>query len=252
MSKNYELLKQAGLEREPGPTAAFKITPSLVPGRVPANGEGLNLDEFAREEAFKLVQRVFLTPSTERPRIVVFASIDHGDGCSRICAQVSKTLASSVAGSVCIVDGNLRSSLLPDLFGVGNHRGLTDALSQEDPVRSFAQRVRPDNLWLLSCGSLAANSPTLLKSDRLKARLTELRAEFDHVVIDAPPLNQYADSLALGQLADGIVLVLEANSTRREAARKVTEGLRNARVPILGAVLNKRTFPIPEVLYRKL
>jgi Mrp family chromosome partitioning ATPase len=70
------------------------------------------------------------------------------------------------------------------------------------------------------------------------------------VLIDSPPLKTYSDGIALAQVADGLVLVLEANSTRREAAAKVAENLRAAQIKILGAVLNKRTFPIPEALYK--
>jgi succinoglycan biosynthesis transport protein ExoP len=58
--------------------------------------------------------------------------------------------------------------------------------------------------------------------------------------------------VGLGQLTDGLVLVLEANSTRREAALRITENLNAAHVQILGAVLNKRTFPIPGPLYSRL
>jgi succinoglycan biosynthesis transport protein ExoP len=79
-----------------------------------------------------------------------------------------------------------------------------------------------------------------------------LREEFDHVLIDAPPLSQYADAISLGQLTDGLVLVLEANSTRRESAIKVMENVRRSNIQVLGAVLNKRTFPIPESLYHRL
>jgi len=80
----------------------------------------------------------------------------------------------------------------------------------------------------------------------------ELRSEFDYVLVDVPPIIQYADATLLGQLADGIVLILEANSTRRETMRKAKESLEAASLRLLGAVLNKRTFPIPEFLYRKL
>jgi succinoglycan biosynthesis transport protein ExoP len=86
----------------------------------------------------------------------------------------------------------------------------------------------------------------------MKRRFGELRKEFDYVLIDAPPLNMYSEGFALGQLADGLVLVLEANATRRETATKVAERLNATEVKILGAVLNKRTFPIPESLYRRL
>jgi Mrp family chromosome partitioning ATPase len=56
----------------------------------------------------------------------------------------------------------------------------------------------------------------------------------------------------LGQLSDGVILVLEADSTRREAASAIAANLRSAKIPILAAVLNKRTFPIPENIYIKL
>ncbi len=80
----------------------------------------------------------------------------------------------------------------------------------------------------------------------------ELRSEFDYVLIDAPPVNLYADAIILGGLADGAILVLESDVTRREAARKAKETLEGAEVRLLGAILNKRTFPIPESIYRKL
>jgi len=92
----------------------------------------------------------------------------------------------------------------------------------------------------------------LLNSEQMKARVMELRKEFDYVIVDVPALNESADAIALGQQVDGLVVVLEANSTRREAASKVVENLRAAKIRILGAVLNKRTFPIPEALYQQL
>jgi len=85
----------------------------------------------------------------------------------------------------------------------------------------------------------------------MKARIAELRKEFDYVLIDAPPLNSYSDGLVLAHLSDGVVMVLEANATRREAALRVAEDLRAKQVRVLGAVLNKRTFPIPDSLYHR-
>ena len=80
----------------------------------------------------------------------------------------------------------------------------------------------------------------------------ELRAAFDYVLIDAPPLNICNDAVVLGGLSDGVVLVLKANSSRRDTARQALEQLRAANIPIFGAVLNQRTFPIPDGIYKKL
>jgi polysaccharide biosynthesis transport protein len=247
VSRNFELMQQAGQ------IGVQAVAPTVKPetNNRRLHETRLNFDQLACEEALRLVQRVFLLQTQNPPHVVVFAAIDRGSGCSAICARVAGTLAKNIRGSVCVVEANFRSPSLPELFGTSNHFGLTDSLLRDDPIRSFAKPVRTENLWLLSCGSLAADSPTLLNSDRIKARFQELRQEFDYILIDAPPLNRYTDAVALGQLADGLVMVLEANSTRREAAMRVTENLGAAQVRVLGAVLNKRTFPIPESLYRR-
>ena len=184
--------------------------------------------------------------------MVVFAGIDHGNGCSQIAASVAESLAGNAPGAVCLVEANFRSPALPAMLGTTNYHGLTDALLGEGPIRSFIKPVCSESLWLLSSGLLAADSPNLLTTERMKALSVELRKEFDFVIVDAPPLTRYADAIALGQLSDGIVLVLEANSTRREAALTVAESLRSCGIKIIGAVLNKRTFPIPEGIYSKL
>lgn len=258
MSKNFELMQQAGLDQSLRPVRVPNVSSSprrrVAHGHTNVHSKGAQLDieQFAREESHRLVQRIFLLQTQAPPRAVVFAGIDHGNGCSEICASAAQTLASNVRGSICLLEANLRTPALPGLFGTTNHYGLTDALLQEGPIRSFTKPLRGDNLWLLSSGSLAPDSAKLLNSDRLKARFAELRKEFDFILIDAPPLTRYADAVAFGQMTDGFVLILEANVTRREAAVKVSENLRASGIQVLGAVLNKRTFPIPESLYHKL
>jgi capsular exopolysaccharide synthesis family protein len=275
MSKNFELLQQAELNSGPAPsagaphthptgsaprpTSAPRVTPlrpsSDYMGNALRRGSGasdrMDLDRLTEEESLRLVQSLFLA-NPDGPRVVMFAGVDSGNGCSHVCAQAAESLANNVRGSVCLVDGNLRTPTLPEYFGVTNHHGLTDSLRSSGAIREFAKKLLPENLWLLSCGSLAGDSSTLINSSLMKARISELRQEFDYVLIDSPPLNTYSDGVVLGQLSDGLVLVLEANATRREAALKITDGLRSAKIKILGAVLNKRTFPIPDYWYHKL
>ena len=92
----------------------------------------------------------------------------------------------------------------------------------------------------------------MLGSDRMRSRLAELRSAFDYILIDAAPLNACNDAIVLGGLSDGVVLMLKANSSRRETARKALQELQTANVHALGAILNQRTFPIPEALYKRL
>jgi hypothetical protein len=254
MSKNYELLQQAGFGF--GTAAGSKkmresgVAAEYVPS---TNSEVVaSLDPVVREETLKLVQRLFLIPQEIAPKAVLFAPIDASVGCNWLCTVAAKLLAKSVPGSVCLVEGNFRSRSLSNNCGVDCDRGLLDSLELDGPIRQFARSIGPDNLWLLSAGVTAQDSTVLPNTERLRDRLAELREEFDYLLINAPPLNTFADGMVLGRLVDGVVLVLEADTTRREAAVRVTEGLRNSRIPILGAVLNNRTFPIPAAVYKRL
>ncbi|MGP0018968.1 MAG: CpsD/CapB family tyrosine-protein kinase [Candidatus Sulfotelmatobacter sp.] len=255
MSKNFELLQEL-LKRE-----LRETPPGLGSAEVAFQGSeaeqnthhgSSDLDAVGQQECFRLVQRIFLGQSENPFRAIVFAGIDRGNGCSRICVEAARILAANTSGSVCLVDANLRTPSLPGFLGIPDTGGLVRSLLEEGGIRSFAKQLEPSNLWLLSGGTLKPESHSLLNSDRLKARMLELRKEFDYILIDSPALNLYADALTLGRIADGVVVVLQADSTRRESALKGLQTLREAHIEVLGAVLNRRTFPIPHFVYRKL
>ena len=244
MSKNFELLRRAGRED----VLFSRSSSDSVPND---NGHRrLDLGKQAQEEALKLVQRVFVFPNSHAPRAVVFSSIQ-GNGSTEICCRAGEVLAAQGSGSVCLVDANLHAPSLHQLLGVAKSPGLIDAIVKPGPIKDFTVRIAGGNLWLLPSGS-AAEAQGLFASDRLRSRVGELREEFDYVLIDAPAVGCNADAVVLGQMADGVVLVVEANSTRRETARMAKEIFEGANVKLLGAILNNRTFPIPEALYRKL
>ena len=253
MSKNFELLQHAQIRLEGRPTFTNEEVAGEAKDHAPASVTAITgADQALREETLKLVQSLFLTPGQAAPKAVMFAAIDSKNECSGLCSVIARLLAESVSGSVCLVEGNFRTPSLPQLTGVESHSGLADALRQEGAIKYFGKQVGPENLWLLSSGSLGQDSLNLLNGNRMKERIVELRKEFEYLVIDAPPLNAFADGMTLGRLLDGVVLVLEANATRREAALRITENLRTAKIPVLGAILNNRTFPIPAALYKRL
>jgi protein-tyrosine kinase len=246
MSRNFELLQQ--LEKE------YEVFRELAPAGESGNGgrPRLDLDALSLEESMKLVQRLFLLPGSEAPRVVVFCGVETGDGASWVCSHAGEALSSQVDASVCLVDANLRSPFLHEYFRTDTLRGLTDAILHSGPIHDFAYQVNGGNLWLLPCGSKSSDPHGLLNSERLRSRIADLRTEFDYVLIDGPPVNHYADASLFGKLADGVVLIVQANSTRREAAKKAKESLEFANVRVFGSVLNKRVFPIPESLYRRI
>jgi len=197
-------------------------------------------DQAPSELILALVQRVFLK-GTPAPRLVVFAAVDQGSGCSQIAVLVAKTLTGMAAGGVCLVEANFHSPALPRILGSTNYRGLSDALRLPGNITSFAKPVWKPGLWLLSSGPISAQSRDLLISERMATRSADLRKAFDFVIIDAPPLAVYPDATALGKISDGVVLVIEAGSTQRKAACQAVDNLRASGTAVLAVVLNKQT-----------
>lgn len=256
MSKNFELLQRVELGLGAASTFPTVLTTSVAEEVTPAiagTEEVLStLVPEVREEALKLVQRLFLIPQQPSPRAVVFAGVDANIGCNWLCSVTAKLLAKHVSGSVCLVEGNFRQPSLRDFLGSDSDRGFVDALKIDSPIREFARLLSAEGLWLLPSGAPSEDSAVLLNSHRMQERITELRKQFDYLILNAPPLGAFADAMVLGRMVDGVVLVLEANSTRRETALRVTESLRAMNIPVLGAVLNNRTFPIPAAVYSRL
>jgi Mrp family chromosome partitioning ATPase len=292
MSKNFELLQQADNEQDlfqtsgspasaadaadhkPKPAQGKEFHQSVfkgnsLPMRWPALiGEKANYwrkqiqrrrayrqtdqDAITREEDVRLVQRVFSMGGKIARQVVLFSGIDEEAGCTSICVRASEILAARAEGPVCVVDAALRSPSLHRYFSVSNIKGLAEAVLESGPIQDFSQQLPESNLWVMASGLVSSQLNSLLFLDRLHSRMTELRAVFKHVLIHSLPFNLDPVTIPLSHLTDGVVLVVEANSTRRERARRVKKNLEAASVPVLGVVLNNRTFPIPEAIYSRL
>jgi Mrp family chromosome partitioning ATPase len=206
----------------------------------------------ADDEALRLVHQVFLS-AEQVPHVVVFAGMNHGNGCSSICTSMAEILGGDELRSVCLVEANFRSPVASRLYVATNGRGFSDALIRKGPIRSFCRPIDVTrNYWSLPSGAITPDSAALLASSALRERIAELRAEFDFVIIDAPPLTHYADAIALSRVADGLVLIVEAGATRRDETAEAVANLRACKIPILAAVLNKGASAAPENIFKRL
>jgi Mrp family chromosome partitioning ATPase len=122
-------------------------------------------------------------------------------------------------------------------------------MTESGPITDYGRQFVDGKLWIMTSG-VCHTGGQLLASEAMRARLKDLRDTFDFVLIDAPPITPFVDAIQLGCLADGVVLVVGANSTRREAAVRAKQYLNAANCRVLAAVLNRRTFPIPASIFR--
>lgn len=244
MSENYELLRSFGNEIKLFQSNPLPGQPvECIPGYRDGNGR-------THTEILKLIGRVFLISGSPAPHVVIFAAVDSTADSSWICAQAGESLASQVEGKVCLIDADTLSPSMNSYFGLDIKSYQEIAHIKKSAKKSRAQSIRGSNLWLLP-GELKTASESALKSpDRWKDRFSELPSQFSYVLFNAPPINESADALMLGRIADGVVLVVAANSTRRAAAVKARQSLDALNIRVLGVVLTQCTYPIPEALYK--
>jgi len=194
---------------------------------------------YAGEQIRGLIQKVFLSGQPDACRQVVFSAADPIVETGGLCREVAKTLAELSGKQVCLALAS----------GVIGNRG-SQSIEIPGGLRDSARRLS-SGLYLLS-REVFWSGEQGFSADVPRRRLDQLREEFDYSVIQAPAAAADGTAALLGRWSDGLVLVVEANSTHRAAARKTLSILHAAHIRMLGIVLSERTFPIPEKLYRRL
>jgi Mrp family chromosome partitioning ATPase len=245
MSRNFDLLTriEAELNATPDPKPSFTDSPSMLEA-APDNCAVTS----GQDETLRLVQRVFLSANGSAPRRVVFCGVDGNNGSTSICADAARALATSISRPVCLLEANLKS---PRLAGVLRIADTIPIFGTTASARAGCVQIGI-NLWFGASSVLSDKGGVLASVNEVRDRLASLREIFEFVLIDAPAANVCEDALILGQLADAAILVIEANHTRRVAAKRAMERLEESQVKLLGTVLNNRLFPIPEKIYKKL
>jgi Mrp family chromosome partitioning ATPase len=244
MSKNFELLQNLQKQLDPAPIAKTVGISTAAHKSHDSSRRIVRFDPNSStpEVLLELVETVFLSRGSLSPRLVAFAGIDSGENCTRMVAEVAQTLARSIAGKVCLVDAYFHSPSLSEFLGLGNPCGLTEASHIGGPIFNYTISVRDGKLVLLPWGLCSAGQTRHLALDKVKEWLDELRLEFEYVLVNAPPLDQFADGIALGQLADGMIPVLDRKPTEAVIALEQLARLRQSQVRICGAVFSYTHF----------
>lgn len=203
-------------------------------------------------EITSLIEQLFLTPGDQAPHVVVVASLGPTGQTTCVAGQMAEALTQQVDDKVCAIDTDFLSSSFDDYFGLQKCEGLGDAFDSPSQTSQFTVSISNSNLSVLSSGSHLPKASTAGISSRIRSCVQELSREFKYILISVRLATVSPLPPLLGQFTDGVVLVIEANRTRRDLVQKVCGELKQGEVPILGVVLTNRTFPVPAWLYRRL
>ena len=179
-------------------------------------------------------------------RSVVVTSATEGAGTTTVAAHLALTMAEDGEKSVLLVDANLRAPAVHRIFGLDSGDGLSEWDGTSPlPVQKL---VAPPNLHVLTAGTPTDNGLFALHISRLTEITRRVKAEFDFVIWDTPPVVRHPDAPLLGPLVDGVLVVIESDRTPADALAVAREQLVSMGGRLLGAVMNRRGRFIPRVL----
>jgi len=182
---------------------------------------------------------ILLSGGGQSPQVLLCTSAAPQEGKSLVVANLGLAMAALGRRTV-VVDGDLRKRQLHRLFSMPSGPGLSELLSNGDSPGAYVQQTSVPNLSLLRAGAPAGDPTSLLASRRFSDLLAALKQGYDMVLFDSPAALMVPDAAILASQSDGVLLLVDAQTTSRRAAQRVRRSLEEqAGARVLGTVFNR-------------
>ena len=170
-------------------------------------------------------------------KTILITSAGPKEGKSTTVSNLAITIA-QLGSKVVLVDSDLRRPVVHAIFGMEKEDGLTDHIMGNVTYEKTLKKSLLPNLSIVTSGTLPPNPSELLGSQAMEEFIERLKADFDIVLFDSPPVIAVTDAAILCSKIDGAFLVVSAGTTNRDAILRAKRLLENVQAQVLGAVLN--------------
>ncbi|GAB3078149.1 tyrosine-protein kinase domain-containing protein [Pedococcus soli] len=194
-------------------------------------GHGRGVEEFRSLRA-----NLQFVDVDQPPRVIVVTSPLAGEGKTTTACNLAIALAQSSL-KVCLVEADMRRPMAANLLGIDGSIGLSNVVAGQLDLADALMPWHRGLLQFLAAGTTPPDPSKLLGSKNMEALLESLRAEFDYVIIDAPPVLPVSDAAVLAHSTDGAVLVTRYGKTRREHVTRSVADLAAVQARLIGAVI---------------
>jgi capsular exopolysaccharide synthesis family protein len=229
-----------------GNTPAQKSLPFLLPEKLPECGVVVEVGECYECLCDRLLD------SEDPPRLLGMTSCRSGEGVSSVAYNMALCLARKSNERVLLVEANLKRPSARKTFSLRTNPGLTDFIPCEGIDFAAIKNSHTVNMDIIHAGHGAINLTRLAASKEFIELLQLWRNEYSFVVFDLPPIFKGPAALRLAGLMGAVIMVVGAEGVNSDVAERAKTQLLQAKVNLLGVVLNKRQFYIPEWLYQTL
>ncbi|NWF58837.1 MAG: polysaccharide biosynthesis tyrosine autokinase [Fischerella sp.] len=188
-------------------------------------------------EAYRMLRANlrFMSADKELKVIVVTSSVPK-EGKSTVAANLATVMA-QMERKILLVDADLHRPIQHKMWELTNDQGLSNVIVGEAEVRT-AIKTAINNLDVLTAGVMPPSPASLLDSKKMAGLIESFATTYDFVIIDAPSLTVAADAATLGQMADGVLLVVRPEVVDSVNALFAKEFLEKSGQNVIGQVVN--------------
>ena len=169
-------------------------------------------------------------------KVIMVTSSEPGEGKSTTSGNLALCLAQGDK-KVVLIDCDLRKPSIHKKFKVSNIVGLSDVIIGKEELVAALHRYNK-NLVILTSGKIPPNPSEMLSSKAMAALIENLKENFDYIILDTPPVQAVTDSQILSTKADGSILVVRSEKTKKESVQNAIGLLKKVNANIIGTVLN--------------
>lgn len=212
-------------------------------GKKNANGDDhMKLNDqnmpFSVVESYKSIRtNVSFALSPYEQKVFTVSSANPTEGKSTVSANTAIAMAQG-GNKVLLIDADLRKPTQHQIFGLGNKKGLSNAIGKMNKLDECISKNVLENLDVMTAGPIPPNPSELLASENMSAILDQLKEQYALIIIDTPPINVVTDAMELAKNVSGIMLVLRYGKTSSEELDAAMKRVEFSKMDMLGFVLN--------------
>lgn len=205
-------------------------------------------DSFKNE--LKLLESNLLEASDgKRLQTILVTSSKSGEGKTLSAISLARKLAIENNYKVLLVDSNIQSPKLHEIFSLPIKPGLSECLNQSVEFKQACYDSDNENLYVMPLGEPRGHITQIIKDENLTKLLTELKSHYDYIIVDTTYVLGTSEVSLICNLFDATLLVVECESTKRQVVKTAADKLTSSHGKLLGTILNRRQFYIPQFFY---
>ena len=189
---------------------------------------------------------ILLSSAGSPPKVIMITSTRPAEGKSSVATLMAVTFALN-SSRVLLIDADLRRPSVHLRFKLGKGLGLSSVLSgKATPREAIVEWPDLPSLHIMTSGPVPPLPSELLGSKQMEDMLTQLRSQYDFIMIDTPPVLAVTDASVLSRLTDAAILIIRYGTAQRHVVQRCTDLLERSGAHLLGVAINVVDFKAPE------